>query len=256
MSLSMTSPDLPTATLPPTLSFRARGTILSLPEQIADRICAAILAGEYRPGERIQEARLAETFQVSRGPIREALRMLEQDGLVTMSPRRGAQVTMLSIEEVEQLFDIRSALSSLAAQLATRNISPDELAALRAAVENMRRVAEKGGDAQEYTALSSQSGQILTSAARNPRLFGMLQSLWRQTLRYAQLGLHSRERRRESARCWLQLIEAMEAGDAKRAGEINADTIMRSRDAAVRRLREQATEADSSHGRQTSAGQA
>ena len=172
----------------------------------------------------------------------ELLRLLEQEGLVTLSPRRGARVTALSVQEVEQLFDIRSALSSLAAQLATHNISRDELVQLRATVENMARIAAEGGDAKEYTALSSQSGEILASAARNPRLFAMLQSLWRQTLRYAQLGLYSRERRRESARCWLQLVEAMEVGDAKRAGDINADTIVRSRDAAVRRLREQASE--------------
>lgn len=235
----MTSPDLPNATLPPTLSFRARGTILSLPEQIADRICTAILAGEYRPGERIQEVRLAETFQVSRGPIREALRMLEQDGLVTVSPRRGAQVTTLSIEEVEQLFDIRAALTSLAAQQAARNITAQELAALRGTVAAMARIAETGGDAQEYSALSSQSGQILATAARNPRLLSMLLSLWRQTLRYAQLGLFSAERRRESAKLWTSLVEALEAGDAERAGAINAETIRRSRDAAVRRLREQ-----------------
>ncbi len=250
----MTLRDLPNAFLPPSLSFRAQGTILSLPEQIADRICAAILAGEYRPGERIQEARLALAFQVSRGPIREALRMLEQDGLVTVSPRRGAQVTALRIEEVEQLFDIRAALSSLAAQQATRHITPGELQALRATVEKMARIADEGGDAQEYSALSSQSGQILATAARNPRLLAMLMSLWRQTLRYAQLGLHSPERRRESARCWSRLVEAIEAGDAERAGEINADSIKRSRDAAVRRLREQATvteteaEAESSPG--------
>lgn len=236
----MNSTDLPRVMLPPTLSFRAQGTILSLPEQIADRICTAILAGEYRPGERIQEMRLAETFQVSRGPIREALRMLEREGLVTVSPRRGAQVTDLSITEVEQLFDIRSALSSLAAQQATRHITPGELAMLRTTVEKMQQIADEGADAQAYTALSSQSGQILAAAARNPRLFDMLQSLWRQTLRYAQLGLHSPERRRESARSWMQLVEAMEAGEAERAGAINAATIVRSRDAAVRRLRGQA----------------
>ncbi len=247
----MKSTDLPRVMLPPTLSFRAQGTILSLPEQIADRICTAILAGEYRPGERIQEARLAQTFQVSRGPIREALRLLEQEGLITLSPRRGAQVTTLSIEEVEQLFDIRASLSSLAARQATHHITPGELAALRATVDKMARIAKEGGDAQEYTALSSQSGQILAAAARNPRLFALLQTLWRQTLRYAQLGLHSRQRRSESARSWLQLVDAMEAGDAERAGEINASTIMRSRDAAVRRLHEQeaASEAEARKGR-------
>lgn len=227
------------ASLQSPISFRAHGTVLSLPEQIADRVCAAILAGEYAPGERIRETELAETFSVSRGPVREALRLLEQDGLVTVSPRRGAQITELSIEEVEQLFDIRAALSSLAARHATERITVDELEQLRGLVETMKDLAETSDDTAEYSALSSQCGQILATAACNPRLLSMLMSLWRQTLRYAQLGLNSRQRRRESADCWMRLVDAMEAGEAERAGDINAETIRRSRDAVVRKLRDE-----------------
>jgi len=222
--------------LPPALGFRTQGTILTVPEQIADRICAAILGGRFRPGERIQELRLAQLFEVSRGPVREALRILEREGLVTMSPRRGAQVTALSIAEVEQLFDIRAALSSLAAQQAARNIRPGELEALRRTVDAMGRLAEDGGGGTEYVALSSQCSQIVATAARNPRLLAMLLSLWRQTLRYSQLGLGSRERRRESARSWAALAAAVAAGDADRAGAVMARTILLSKAEAVRRL--------------------
>ncbi|MCB1387634.1 MAG: GntR family transcriptional regulator [Rhodobacteraceae bacterium] len=222
-----------------TVRFRPRGTMLTLPEQIADGICSAILSGEYQPGERIREIPLASAYKVSRGPIREALRLLEQEGLVTFEPRRGAQVTELSISEVEQLFDIRAALSSLAAINAASNIQPGDLHQLRSLVAQMKQHAEAGGDAIHYTALSSQCGQIIAGAAQNPRLLTMLKSLWRQTLRYAQLGLHSADRRRESAQLWADLVQAIERGDAGRAGEINADTIRRSKESVLRLLRAQ-----------------
>lgn len=213
--------------------------MLSLPEQIADRICNAILAGEILPGERIQEIPVANAFNVSRGPVREALRLLEHEGLVTFSPRRGAQVTALSIEEVEQLFDIRAALSSLAAQQAARHRDPESLRELGRVIEALQRAAEKKDNVQEYCALSAQSGQIIAAAAGNPKLFGMIQSLSRQTLRYAQLGLSTPERRKESAGLWHDLFKAIEAGDSETAGKINSETICRSRDTAVKLLREQ-----------------
>jgi DNA-binding GntR family transcriptional regulator len=221
------------------LSFRPEGTMLSVPEQIADRICNAILSGEIRPGERIQEIPVANMFNVSRGPVREALRLLEHEGLVTFSPRRGAQVTALSIEEVGQLFDIRAALSSLAAQQAAKNRDAESVEALRAVIEALRRSSDKGCTVQEYCALSAQCGQIVAAATGNPKLRAMIQSLSRQTLRYAQLGLSSPERRKESSSLWAKLFKAVEAGDSELAGKISAETIYRSRDAAVKLLREQ-----------------
>lgn len=220
-------------------SFRPKGTMLSVPEQIADQICAAILNGEYQPGERIPEIQLATSFGVSRGPVREALRLLESEGLIKVSPRRGAQVTALSLEEIEQLFDIRAALSSLAAQRAARNITPQEVQALQAIIGDIARSVESEETVQSYTALSALAGHLITKAARNPRLLAMILSLSRQALRYAQLGLSSIERRRESAVCWKALADAIERGDAEEAGRINEDMIWRSRDAAMKLLREQ-----------------
>jgi DNA-binding GntR family transcriptional regulator len=75
---------------------------LSLPEQIASRLSERIVSGAYEPGQRIMEQALAQEFAVSRGPVREALRILERDGLVTILPRRGAIVTDLSVDEVKK----------------------------------------------------------------------------------------------------------------------------------------------------------
>jgi len=220
-------------------SFRAPGAMLSVAEQIADRICNAILSGELKPGQRIAEIPLAQTFQVSRGPVREALRLLEHQGLVTFSPRRGAQVTALTIEEVEQIFDIRAALSALAAERTAENITREELAELRELIERMGQVARTTDDVHEYAVLSARAGQVIAHAARNPKLLSMIQSLSRQTLRYAHLGLSTKKRRQESAKFWKSLLEAIERRDAAEAGRINAETIRLSRDAAVQRLRDE-----------------
>lgn len=214
--------------------------MLSVPEQIADRICAAILAGDYQPGERIPEIKLADSFGVSRGPVREALRLLESEGLITVSPRRGARVTALSLAEVEQLFDIRGVLSSLAARRAAETITPAEIAALQGMAAEIRSSVERNDGVQIYLGLSSQAGHAIAKAARNPRLFEMMLSLSRQTLRYAQLGLSSEERRRESAECWSEVVNAIERGDADIAGRIHEDMIRRSRDAAMKLLRDAA----------------
>jgi len=219
-------------------SFRPEGLMLSLPEQIADKICNSILAGEISPGERIQEIPVATAFQVSRGPVREALRLLENEGLVTFSPRRGAQVTVLSINEVEQLFDIRAALSSLAAQQAAKNISPELLKQLREIINTMAEGEATGISVTEYIALTSQAGQIIAAASGNTRLMKMIQSLSRQTLRYAQLGLSTQERRQQSSQHWAKLLKAIKTGDAKTAGEVNAETIRLSRNAAVQQLKQ------------------
>ena len=91
----------------------AGAPMLSLPEQIAAQLASRITAGAYAPGQRILEQALAAEFGVSRGPVRDALRLLEKDGLVTILARRGAQVTKLTIQEVREIFDIRVALNGL-----------------------------------------------------------------------------------------------------------------------------------------------
>ena len=97
----------PTPTVIPSATLAAAPLTLSLPEQIASQLAARITSAVYSPGQRIMEQAVAGEFAVSRGPVREALRLLEKDGLVRILPRRGAQVTNLSIAEVREIFDIR-----------------------------------------------------------------------------------------------------------------------------------------------------
>ena len=87
-----------------------------MPSQIADWIAAEIVAERFAPGQRLNEKALSERLGISRAPLREALRMLETRGMVTITPQRGARVTLLSSEEMVHLFEIRAVLVGLAAR--------------------------------------------------------------------------------------------------------------------------------------------
>ena len=94
---------------------RLRSTTRTLPEQIADELGVALVAGRIPAGQRLLEQELAERFAVSRGPIREALRLLERRGIVTLTPRRGAYARELTMDAIADLFNVRNAISALAA---------------------------------------------------------------------------------------------------------------------------------------------
>jgi len=213
--------------------------MLSLPEQIAAQLATYITTGQYAPGQRIMEQALAAEFGVSRGPVREALRMLEKDGLVTILARRGAQVTKLSIQEVREIFDIRVALNGLR----DRGIAEDPermklLPMLVAEVAELSRLARNARHNNEYVECVFRLNRALTSASRSTRLRAILDALARQTLRYSRLGLASELRRRQSVKHWQELIKAVRDGDGERAQRAAEARVRASRDEAVKKLRE------------------
>jgi DNA-binding GntR family transcriptional regulator len=213
--------------------------MLSLPEQIAAQLATYITTGQYAPGQRIMEQALAAEFGVSRGPVREALRRLEKDGLVTILARRGAQVTKLSIQEVREIFDIRVALNGLR----DRGIAEDPermklLPMLVAEVAELSRLARNARHNNEYVECVFRLNRALTAASRSTRLRAILDALARQTLRYSRLGLASELRRRQSVKHWQELIKAVRDGDGDRAQRAAEARVRASRDEAVKKLRE------------------
>src|SRR5215218_9108666 len=88
----------------------------TLPDRIAQAIAADIVAGRHAPGERLVEAKLVKSYGVSHGPVRDALRVLQSSGLVHIHPYRGAQVTTLSVREVQEIYQVRAALVGLRAR--------------------------------------------------------------------------------------------------------------------------------------------
>jgi len=217
----------------------AAGTPLtqSLPEQIAARLSERITAGTYAPGRRVLEQEVSAEFGVSRGPVREALRLLEKEGLVTILPRRGAQVTRLTTAEVREIFDIRAALNGLRdRQIAEGPDRQRILPALEQGVERLARLAPAPADADEYVETVFELNRLLNDSTPNRRLRAILASLALQTLRYSRLGLSTPQRRQQSVGNWRRLVQALRDGDGLEAQRAAEQRVLDSRDAASAQL--------------------
>jgi DNA-binding GntR family transcriptional regulator len=212
---------------------------LTVSEQIAARVGDRILSGQMPPGARIGEQELADEFRVSRGPIRDALRILEREGLVTILARRGAVVTELSTKELRELLEIRAGLFEIVVRKLVAQRSPGLMALLDSGLARLEALAvlPDAGDAYAETTY-----RLLILCARqcdNQRLQRMLTALSLQTLRYSKLGLASIERRQQSARLWRQAAQALRVGDAEAMVALTRQRIEESGEEAIAQLARQ-----------------
>ncbi len=142
-----------------------------------------ILTGELKPGERLMEIHLANKLGVSRTPIREAIRKLELEGLVTMIPRRGAQVAQITPKSMRDVLEVRKVLDSLAVELACERISPEEVEELKKACMEFEK-AVSAGDFDTIAKADVAFHDIIVEATGNIRLVQMVNNLAEQMYRY------------------------------------------------------------------------
>ena len=217
----------------------------SLPEQIAARLSERIVSDVYAPGQRIMEQAVAVEFEVSRGPVREALRLLEKDGLVIILARRGAQVTNPTIAEVNEIFDIRAMLNGLRDRTIAESSQREQLLpALEQSIARLAQTAATPGPGDEYIEIVLKLNRLLTQAAGNRRLQAILGSLAVQTVRYTRLGLSTPQRRQQSVQNWQRLLRAIRDGNGDEAERIARQRVSDSRDAAIEQLLRQKAAAD------------
>lgn len=188
----------------------------TLPEQLSAGIMALIINGEFEPGQRLQESGLAERFEVSRGPIREALRILEREGLVTMASRRGASVTRLTAARLRDIFNVRAALMGICAEELAERRDPGVQSIMD---EGTRRLlaANNAGDEQEFIAIVYQLSMYVAEAAGNEIARSILFSLGRQTLPLTRHLFQDEAERLTWAGNWQAISEAIRTGDPTRA---------------------------------------
>ena len=214
----------------------------TLPERIAAAIADDIVSGRYAPGERLVEAALVKTYGVSHGPVRDALRILQSSGLVHCHPYRGAQVSTLTVREVQEIYQVRAALVGLRARWIAEDPDRAELlASADAPVDELNALAHTDAAGDAYVRVALSLNRMLTESLSNRWLRSTLQALTLQTSRYTRLALGTPERRRESARLWRTLIDAIRAGDADEAQRIASAISLATRDAAIRSLQELGT---------------
>lgn len=212
------------------------GPTLTVSEQIAAKVGDRIVAGSLAPGARLGEQELADEFATSRGPIREAIRILEREGLAVVLPRRGAEVTRLSAAELSELFEVRAGLYEIVVRKLAETRPPELLAVMRGGVARLESLVEDptGGDA--YAETVHRLMQISARFAGNERLRRMMAALSLQSLRYSKLGLASVERRRRSARMWKQAARALERGDGEQVMQLARHRAQESAEEAGRLL--------------------
>lgn len=186
----------------------------------ANEIRKKILSGEYAPGERLIEERLTEELAISRPPLREALRLLENEGLILNRPRRGTFVSTLTDQDVYEILTLRSALERTAFELGVPVRDPGLLAPAKAALTEMERCAtasDRGALVQAGYAFHA----ALIGIAHHRRLSDIYASVQRQLLLCMSRNLIARERYFEDLHEHVarhrRLLETVEAGDPEAA---------------------------------------
>ena len=156
---------------------------LPLRDVVFETLRQKILKGELKPGERLIEVALAQRLGVSRTPVREAIHKLEQEGLVVMAPRKGAQVATISAQSVRDVLEVRKAMECLAVCLAISRITPQERIALRQAEEAFA-AASRGNDLRLIAQKDEEFHKVIYMATKNPKLDMLLNNLREQMYRY------------------------------------------------------------------------
>lgn len=156
---------------------------LPLRDVVFNTLRQGILTGELKPGERLMEIHLANKLGVSRTPIREAIRKLELEGLVTMIPRRGAEVAQITEKSLRDVLEVRRALDALSVELACDRINDEELAALGKACESFEK-AVSTRDPKKIAQADVEFHNIIVKAAGNTRLVQLINNLSEQMYRY------------------------------------------------------------------------
>ena len=198
----------------------------------------SIVEGDFEPGARLVEQRIGEMFELSRTPVREALRALAAEGLVTIERNRGAIVSTMSEKDIRDLYELRARLESLAAERAATRMGPDGIATLDAAIAEFDAgVAQahspsssRDDGLRRITAANNAFHQAIVDGAEHRRLSALLLNTVDIPLVY-RVFRHQDRAQSERSNLFHRLVrDAIDAGEAERAGALMVEHIMQGRD--------------------------
>lgn len=219
-----------------------RSEVKTLPEQIADELGAAIGRGEYSDGDRLGEQEISDRFGVSRGPVREALRILVMRDLAVIYPRRGAFVTGVSLDSLIDLFNIRSVFMGLACRyfaVMAGDREREELVEALAALDLANQ--DLNIDPRQFVRRTGRVGVVIARGCGSPALSRVIEhqnqsSAWSSLWQSGRLDFTTQQRRDEATRDYLDLGEAIGTRDGERAEAIMRKMIMVSCENALTEL--------------------
>lgn len=214
---------------------------------IYDLLRRALVEGRYSPGQRLVEQRLAEEYDVSRTPVREAIHRLEAEGLVVVERHRGAQVRQLSHDEIADLYDVRSRLEAYAAELAAERSEPADSAVLRDAADRFETavggIRTAGPDLEVVRRLDAANAGFhgaLFSASRHTRIRQLVTQATDVPLVFQALRHFSPEQLARSALFHHLIADAVAAREPARASRLMTEHVLQGRDALLDRLQQSA----------------
>ncbi|BDP43595.1 GntR family transcriptional regulator (plasmid) [Deinococcus aetherius] len=176
-----------------------------------------IVRGTFEPGERLRLEDLAQRFEVSTMPIREALSTLESEGLVTIQPHRGAQVTRFSADEIREIYEMRAVLEELATVKAVPNLTEEDFSRLDALVAEMEH-PEGQFDMARFSQNNMEFHRVIYDRARRPHLAAQIRDLRYRVQHYLHKHLESTNYSLSGNVEHGRLVELMRAGKAEEAG--------------------------------------
>ncbi len=185
---------------------------ISLAEQVFDRLETDILSGKYQPGEVLTELKLVGDLGVSRTPIREALRRLEQEHIIEITPK-GILVLGVSQKDLEDILEIRTRIEGLAAYMAALNITDEQLAELREIVELQEFYVPKH-DADRINVMDSKFHRLIYRFSGSVPLYDTLMPLHKKVLKYRKASVENEVRSSYSSQEHRAILEAIANHDA------------------------------------------
>jgi DNA-binding GntR family transcriptional regulator len=207
----------------------------SLTSVIYDQLEDMILTGRLKPGERINESKLAAQLEVSRAPIREACRQLEKHGMVQIIARRGTFVANIAVSEVKELYDIRASLDALAAENAAVLRTPEDLDELSNILKNMQEAIE-ADDAKKYFAANIAFHRTIVRISGNRNLESLIEGIYNKASLCRKTNLSLPERMSVSYRQHKYIFKAIEAGNPMEASTQMKHHVIEARDALLNTL--------------------
>ena len=192
--------------------FENLGNYLSLKDRVQQNIKFQIIRGNLKPGTHLLEEELSKAMSISRAPIREALNRLEKEGFVTIIPRKGAAVSDITAQMIEDIFEIRETLESLAVKKSIDKISIEKLEILG---ENFKKFINKPADTENrinYLALDKQFHDLLSQNCGNEKLIEILANLQEQIHWIRNISL-KRITFSDSIKEHLSIIESLKKND-------------------------------------------
>ena len=199
-------------------------------------IRAAILDGKFEPNQPLREVELARQMGISRTPIREALRLLQNEGLVEFNPNRGATVKSYTAADLEDVYNLRAALEGYAAQTAAEHITPEHLRALHESCDRYKNLRGRTVDLPLRAEENLVFHNTILEATGSTRLAAMVRQVTALPLIYKSYLTYSPENRRTAEQHHRAITEALEAHAGDKARELLESHVLWARDLAISHL--------------------